>query len=282
MKNILIPSDFSHNALNAAHCALKMYHEVTCSFYILNAYYPNTSITSGFGSTVKWKGTKKSEREISEEMLLEMLDSLKQNNPNPKHTFHAISKSGSVLPAIKEVISNQGIDLIVMGTKGATGAKRVFMGSNTVKVIDNEGNCPIIAVPRTYDFIGLNSLIFPTDFSRAFTVGELNALVELATLWKSEIRIFHLSKQFSYNDEEKANREMLKDFFKGLELSFYKGIIDAEVPHAIAKFSQERKADLIALVHYPRSFLDKLTKEAIVKKVSFQTNVPLMVLPSNL
>lgn len=256
-----------------------MYKDVNCSFYILNAYRPGTSAISSAGNRTKLKVIHKSESEISGEMLQTMLDSVKQNNPGLKHTFHTISKAASVVDAIKEIISNKNIDLIVMGTKGTTASKRVFIGSTTVKVIEKVRNCPIIAVPRRYTFVGLKSLIFSTDFSRAFTTGQLKALVELATIWKSTIRIFHLSKQLSINDEEKANRETLKECLKGLQLLFYKGIVDTEVPKAIAKFSLEREADMIALVHYPRSFLDKLTKEAIVRKVSFQTKVPLMVLP---
>ena len=40
MKKILLPTDFSENALNAIHYALHLFKDESCAFFILNTYTP--------------------------------------------------------------------------------------------------------------------------------------------------------------------------------------------------------------------------------------------------
>ena len=166
-----------------------------------------------------------------------------------------------------------------MGTKGATGAKEIFMGSNTVKLIKAIRNRPIIAVPDTYDFQALKQLVFPTDFTRFFNKFELLPLVGLALLWKTKIQILHVAQEFLLNDEQKANKDILKERLKDLEHVFNKVDIHTTVANAIGEFALESNADMVALIHYQHTFLEKLTQEPVVKKVGFHSKVPLMVLP---
>ncbi len=65
-------------------------------------------------------------------------------------------------------MTKEGVDLIVMGTKGATGAERLFMGSNTVRMITHISNRPVLAVPRAYDFQHLQRALLPTGFEHYY------------------------------------------------------------------------------------------------------------------
>ena len=286
MKHILLPTDFSDNALNAIHYALKMYKETRCSFHILNAYNLSSSnlkdgiIKTGRRSTSKLGALYDLAEENSARAIQELVDELRKDHSNLNHTFYTISKPDSPMGAIKEVISEKDIDLIVMGTKGATGAKQVFMGSNTVKVIKIIDNCPMLVVPSMYTFVELKKLMFPTDYTRPFSKRELYALIELARLWKPNIRIFHLNKDDSpLSDEQIGNRTVLKEFFVGLEYNFYKGTIEDTVVESIQKFVEEKQADMVALLHYKHTFLERLTEKSVIKKIGFETTVPLLVLP---
>lgn len=279
MKHILLPTDFSDNALNAIHCALKMYKEVRCSFHILNAYTLSSTNLIGRRSAGRLGTLYEAIEDASERGLQELVDALRKNNSNSNHAFYTISKPDMPLGAIKELIAQKDIDLIVMGTKGATGAKKVFLGSNTVKVIMAINKCPVLAVPGSYTFQGLKKLMFPTDFIRPFSKRELYGLIELAKLWKPNIRIFHLTKDIPLTDEQINNKKILKDFFIGLDYNFYNGILDEAITESIQKFVEEKQADIVALLHYKRTFLEKLTEKSVIKKVGFETKVPLLVLP---
>lgn len=279
MKKILLPTDFSDNALNAIHCALKMYKNSACNFYILNAYTAGSpQFISRLVSSKLVTPSKKSE-EGFEKGLQELLEALKKNNLNSNHSISTISKLGSVTDAIREIVLEKNIDLIVMGTKGATGAKEILMGSNTVKVIKSVNTCSIIAVPGNFNFTGLKKMIFSTDFTRSFSKLELYELIELAKLWQPNIRIFHLTRNIPLSEEQVANKEVLEKYFTGLHYDFCNGTVDDDIVEGIQKFVDETKVDMVALMHYKKSLLERIAKTAVVNKVSFRTKVPLLVLP---
>ena len=166
MKNIVLPTDFSDNSWNAIFTAVKLYADVECQFYILHAYEPKALNKLGKKGQQRLGVLYESLAQYSEQELEKVMTYLAKHLKNPLHHFESVSKSDTLEEAINKIISEKDIDLICMGTQGASGAKQVFMGSNTVKVLKQIGDCPILAVPAEYDFKSLKSLLFPTDFMK--------------------------------------------------------------------------------------------------------------------
>lgn len=169
--------------------------------------------------------------------------------------------------------------MLIMGTQGATGAKEVFMGSNTVKAIKAIRNRPVIAVPENYDFKALKNIVFPTDFMRPYERFELKPLVELASLWTTKILVFQVGQEFLMNDIQIANRELLSERLEEIAHDFFDVEFKTGVVDAIGQFAKEQDADMVSLVHYEHTFMEKLIREPVVKKVAFHSKVPFLVLP---
>lgn len=279
MKRILLPTDFSENAWNALFTSLKLFNDFECTFYLLHTYEPRLQNISGFKSSVRAGETYSSLSEHSKKELEKIVAYLDTNQTNQKHEFKAISINGDLVTTIKALIPKHDIATIVMGTKGATGAKEIFMGSNTVKVLKNIKNCVTIAVPTPFEFKSLKSLVFPTEYGHFFSKSILQPMLELVQAWKSEIKIFHVAQEFKLTDLQRSNKEILKKRLEGYSYFFYKVTIKSTVSKAIRDFSEEQGTDLIVLTNYSHTFLERLTQEPVVKKVGFKTNVPLMVLP---
>src|SRR5688572_32514277 len=53
--------------------------------------------------------------------------------------------NGNLIDTLKKIITARHPDLIVMGTKGASGLKKMLIGSNTVKVIANT-DLPVLVI----------------------------------------------------------------------------------------------------------------------------------------
>jgi len=279
MKNILLPTDFSDNSWNAIFTMLKMYNKVPCHFYILHAYEPKAMNMLGRKSQQRLGVIYDSLSEYSDQELNKILAYLKENHHNTNHTFEIVSKSDKLVNAAKEVLSEKDIDLLCMGTQGATGAKQVFMGSNTVKVLKQVSNCPIMAVPNDYNFQTLKSLVFSTDFSKKYEKHQLSALTELAMLWKAAIQIVHVTLEFALNDQQKTNRKLLEERLGDLDVTFHNVDFDADVAHTLEKFIAETKVDLMVLIRYRHTVWEKIIGEPVVKKMTFHTKIPLLILP---
>lgn len=279
MKNVLLLTDFSNNAWNAIFAALKMHEHMACHFCILNTYEPSFANILGDKSKERLGIIYDSLGENSANELDKIVQYLKVNHTNKNHTFETRSASNDLINAVKEICIEKDFDLIVMGTQGATGAKEIFMGSNAVGLIKMINSCPIFAVPSEHDFKDLSTILFPTEFTRPYPKLELKPLTDLAKEWKSEILICHIAQEFSLDEEQILNKKILIERLGKVAHSFHDVEIQAGVADSISRFAEETMADVIVLINYKHTFIEKLTREAVVKKVGFHSKIPLLVLP---
>ncbi|MBJ7882057.1 universal stress protein [Gelidibacter salicanalis] len=275
-KSILIPTDFSDNAWSAVTYALKLYAHEVCTFYFLNSYYfsnaqSRTFITSHFIASLK---------EASQKDLTELKARADKENTNTKHTFEILMSGDELLYAIKNSIERYHIDIVVMGTKGATGVDKFFFGSNTVKTIQNITGCPVLAVPDSRTFVAPKQIAFPTDFNRAYDVAMLKGLQDFAALHDAHINILHINVEKSLSNKQQINVDMLKEIFKENKHSFHWMPAYSTKSEIINDFIKELNIDILAMFNYKHSIIENMTKEPIIKKIGYQPIIPFLIIPS--
>ncbi|MGI9547386.1 MAG: universal stress protein [Flavobacteriaceae bacterium] len=279
MKKVLVLTDFSDNAWNALFTALKIYETTDVLYYITNCFEP--TFVGALGDKTKERLTViyESLAANSNIQLDEVINYLAKHHDKPNHSFEKLSIEDDLVDALKDLLKKNEIDLIVMGARGATGSRDVFMGSNAVEVIRKIRNCPILAVPEKHDFKAMDRIIFPTDFSHRISASELNELKEIAKIWGSEIIVFQVSEEIELSREQTENKEALQEELLKLNHRFESTEMKVNLKTAINSVAESTKSDMIALIHYPHTFMERLTREPVVKKLAFQSKVPLMVLP---
>ncbi len=276
MKRILVPTDFSENALNALNYARIVYKNFQATFFLLHSYENLSAGPIKPDVDTEWLDAK-SEKVTGD--LKQLLKDTKKTNDNPKHFFSIASRATSFVEAIKEVVKTEAIDCIVMGAKGPRGAFDIFMGSKAVKLVNKVNYIPIIIVPKIYIPKQPSKIVFSTNFKRAFNKNELDTLLVLTKSLGCSLKIVQVMSEISLNDFQKANKEILRDIVK--ELNFGFRIIDVASTEtaAIKEFVMISDSDMIALVNHKLNFLHALVQENVVRKVAFQSPVPLLVLP---
>lgn len=273
--NILLPTDFSDNAWSATVYALNLYAEQECAFYFLNSLSlshsdSRTYVTTRYVTVL----TETSKRELNELKAR----ALKLNNV--KHTFEIISTSEDISPAIKRAVRLHHIDLVVAGTKGATGVSKFFLGSNTVSIIEDLEGCPMLAVPNEYTFKAPKHIAFPTDFNRVYQPQELKALTDFADLFKAHIYIVHINLKDDLSDVQQSNMRTLQNSLENHEHTFHWMNKSGTKSEGISGFIDEFKIDVLAMVNYKHSFIENIAKEPIIKKIGFKPTVPFLVIPA--
>ena len=281
MKKILLPTDFSDNAWNAIFTAVKYYAQQKCHFYLLHAYEPNALNMLGRKGQQRLGAIYDSLSQYSVNELNKTLAYLHKNHCNTNHSFETVSKSATLEVAVEESLVTKDIDLVVMGTQGATGAKEIFMGSNTVKVLKKIKKCPVLVVPSGYNFQTLKTLVFPTDFTRTYEKFELLPMTELATIWVASIQILHVAVEFLLNETQKANRNILKKRLSTLNYSFKNVAFEGNIAESVEKYVSKNEVDLMVMIRHQHSFWEKVIGEPIVKKIAFHSKVPVLMLPEH-
>ncbi|WP_282112005.1 universal stress protein [Maribacter stanieri] len=279
MKKILITTDFSENAWNSIFTAIKLYTEVDCHFYILHAFEPSPLNLMGSKNHQRLSVIYDSLSKNSKKELEEILTYFAINHKNLKHQFSTLSKPGNLEDAVELAVNENDIDILIMGTQGATGAKEVFLGSNTVKVLKKVTNIPILTVPSGYNFQSLKSVFFATDFTVPYKKNGLEPIIELSKIWKSTIEIVHVSVEFILNEHQESNKEVLKERLSGLDYKFKNLPFEIDVSKSIDKYTENSHSSILSLIRHQHTFWEKVIGEAVVKKVAFHSKIPVLFLP---
>lgn len=281
MKKILIPTDFSDNAWNSILYAIELYRHIPCKFYIINAYdVPPTQLLATVSS--QRVGYLYENVKVESKHGLAMIsEDIKNSKPGIDHTFETISKPGSLVKALQEQLILNHYDLILIATKGATGAKEVFLGSNTHEVIKNIHSCPILVVPEESYFQKVNNIGFATDFKKIYHKAEIQPIQDLAKIYKATVRMIHVYDQEELNEVQRYNSMELEQYFKNIIYDFHVIPDFSTVEKAIQQFIEELEIDVLAMVNYPHSFIERLLREPVIKKMVFHTTIPFLVIPSD-
>ncbi|MBD0825350.1 MULTISPECIES: universal stress protein [Aestuariibaculum] len=274
MKNILLPTDFSDNAWNAVVYALKLYADEPSTFYILNTV---TIQTASYGVlSSKLKDTMKDNSKKELEALKKLVETC---DHNANHEFHYLQGTEDIVVSMRKIVKEKNIDLIIMGTKGASGAKEFFFGSNTVQVVNHIHDCPVLVIPEDYDFKVPKQVAFPTGFLRAYSETELAPIKQLADLFNSKIRVVHINVEEKLTASQEENLEHLKTLLADYDHSFHWMPNYANKASEINDFIEELNIEALTMVNYKHSFIEDIIKEPVIKRIGFHPTVPFLVIP---
>ncbi len=280
MKNILLPTDFSENAWNATKYAIELFKNEECVFHLLNTYTPAIANSRFMAAAISGSQVEDGAHMGSERGLKEVVKHIKATYDTPNHSFKTISSFSLLVDEIKEVVESECIDLIITGTKGASGLEEVFMGSNTVRIIKAIQNCPVLAIPQYFAFDTPKEIVFATDFNRFYTQSELQPIIDLANTFNATLRIVHVQHEIKPLSElQQFNLSMLRKYITGVEHYVHTVSELNSVSKTLEVFTKELNIHLLAMLNYQHSYMEKITREPVVKRVAFHTQIPLLVIP---
>jgi nucleotide-binding universal stress UspA family protein len=275
MKNILLPTDFSENSINAIDYALKLFANSEIKFHILNVQKSSDYITSELISSSPSDSVYKGVLEDNKLKIEKLVKKLKVENSSAKFSFKSLLDYDVFIDAIRQAVNIYEIDLIIMGTNGATGAKEVIFGSNTMKVIRNI-NCPIIAVPEKYRFSKINRILFSIHSQMKNYYSELKPLRSIMRIHDPELDVLEITEDTNLSkdcEDDLTIKDILYEFeFKKFELK--------KVPfyYAIETFQQLIPAELHALFIEKESFIDRIIFGSKNSKLTYNSKVPLLIM----
>ncbi|WP_437395835.1 universal stress protein [Flagellimonas lutimaris] len=281
-KRVLLPTDYSKNALNAIRYALELYKNVRCDFYILNAFHVSGYTLDSMRVPETGEPYYEAAKQESEEGMEKLMQMVKLHPQNDKHEFHTVTTFNSLTGAIRNVIDKKDIDIIVMGTKGITESKARIFGTNTVNVMEQIKECPVIAVPNNYVFETPKEIVFPTDYKTAFKKKKIGDLIEISKLYDAKINIVHIDKDKDgkLSRKEKINKELLQEILQGTDYEMHFLPAD-KISRGINKFTEDQGCDMVAFLNKKHLFFGSILSNPLVKEIGYDPQVPILELNDN-
>lgn len=279
MKKILIPSDFSENSWNAIKYALAFFKDTSCDFYLLHVTLIY-NYASGESPEMPLPAIEVIDKTILKQAktnLKKLIKKINQLPPNPKHKFHTLNNYDYFIDAVKSHVAEKEIDLIVMGTKGASGLKKVIIGSNTGDLITRV-KCPVLIVPENAVFKELKEIAFPTDYNLFYPTKILKDILEFTKMYGSSLRIVRIAKKDEETtDFQITNKEFLTNFFAEEKHSFHR-ITSKKVEEGVQCFVESRDIDMIIMIAKSLNLFQRILFRPTVEEISYHTEIPFLVL----
>ncbi|WP_347925554.1 universal stress protein [Pontimicrobium sp. SW4] len=276
MRKILVPTDFSDNAMNAIQYALELFKYERSDFFIMHAYqdeiYANTSLLSQ--ETLEKVTQIISDK--SQKQLENTLKKIKEISPNPRHTYNIISSKSMLMDEVNKIVDDENIDIIVMGTRGKTNDRRLTFGSHTLQILKYV-QCPVLAIPANYKYTQPKHILFPTNYMIPYKRRELKLLCEMASPYRAVIDMLYISTSEKLSLRQEDNQDFIKEALYKNSIHF-KTIKNKNITNGIYKYLKEYKIDMLVMVNTRHSFLESILFQSTIDKISLHIDIPFLVL----
>jgi len=265
---ILIPTDFSELSNVAIKYAVGLSKDVAVELILLHVIDTNIPSMARLGSSKLQEVIKTS----SENSMKELIASINKDNSHTIKISYEITAGASIEKYVEMFALKNNIDMVCIGTKGASGLKKMLFGSNAAGIIQNS-SIPVLTIPEYARYNGIDNIVYSSDLYNLDK--EIDQIVSFAKLMDSWIQILHIDKDNERfeGDLDQKEKSLRKDFsYEKIKLRELKS---DSVIHGINTFIADVNADMVIMFTHHTNFLEKVFKQSVAQNTAFQTRIPL-------
>jgi nucleotide-binding universal stress UspA family protein len=267
MQTIIFPTDFSKGAEYALEFAVEISKRTKAEIIVINAYdlpYAETIMTHSLLDVMK---------KNAEEAMDKAADKLREKGVK----FRTMVQMGNPIRVVKEAVEEFNADIVVLGTKGASGLEEVLIGSNAASILHNV-DCPVLSIPKGRTFSQINTIVYGSDFRSKKSNKALGELKAVAELFGAEIVVTHVVVNYEIDEAVvTAAKERISGILGDVNHT-YEVIHADRVEDGILEFAAARGADMVALMSKNYSFFEGLFHRSISSKVAYHATIPYLAL----
>ena len=279
MKRILVPTDFSPTAEKALRFAVNIASKSKGTVMLYHVYQSiNMSTSVDLDKTGKQLNAQ-TEIDLNEK-LQRLIKEIVTNNDHL--TVNATVGNGSIINNILKFTEKNNIDLIVMGTQGVNGLKKVVMGS-VASGIGQKSEIPILLIPEKFEWKDPQQIVFATDYQRSDRQS-LALVIDFAKYYNAEVTVVHLliakNKQQAQQGQITLDSyaDTAKRRFRKSNLKFQL-IESTNVIDTMEHLDTILTYDMLAMVRRNKSFLERFFLRSFTQNMAYLTRQPLLLIP---
>ena len=270
MQKILIPTDFSSVADNALNYAIEIAAKFKSELLLYHVYSFHRKVDYDWNFPEDEQPyVKKIERQM-DVTKLKFKEKIKQKGLS----LQTIVEENDILALFKRKITKHNINLIVMGSKGASGLEKVIFGSVAATALDM-AKVPVLVVPPKHSFRPIEQIVLARDLNEIST-SILSPLQNLALQFGAKVTILNVN-----TDSNKAPLQKNNLLLKDLETTYRKIPLFKNINKSLDDFVKKNDFDLMCMIRREKGFFESLFKKSITKTQVYNSKIPLLVLPEN-
>lgn len=270
MKKILIPTDFSDHAEYALKVAAQIAKKNNGEIILLHMLeLPHE------GSDAVGAGSDIPEIMFFKNAAIRRLEDLMDEDYLEGLKVSEIIQFEMAFDGILNISRKNDVDLIVMGSHGASGFKEMFIGSNAEKVVRNS-DIPVLIIKKEEDNFQVNDFVFASNFSEEIKK-PFAKVVEFANIFDSTLHLVMVNTPNNFQSSSAANDTMTK-FLSNFNVSKVETHIynETNVEKGILNFADSINADLIGMSTHGRKGISHFFNGSISEDLVNHSNRPVI------
>ncbi|MBL7873946.1 MAG: universal stress protein [Cyclobacteriaceae bacterium] len=277
MKKILVPTDFSKISVSALEVAVEIAKKAKSEITLLHVV---EAITEGsYSVTGEWRTSENWEDKLFTMKLLEKSKAqLEKLVLDPRFSEVKVTgelRLGNAFHGMRTIITEQKVDLVVMGTSGKTKLEEMVIGSNTERVV-RHAKCPVLSIHRKPAKVNFKNIVYATAMHKDEEIFS-RMIKKTQELYNSKIHLVRINTPGDFQ-RDYVVKDYMEKFAKRLGLKNYTVNIfnDLTEEDGIIYFAESINADLIAMATHGRTGFAHVMAGSIAEDVVGHAKRPVL------
>jgi nucleotide-binding universal stress UspA family protein len=270
MKTILVPTDFSATAKNAALYALDLAEQLNSSKIILYNAYQAPVVTEPTMPVMQMLDVD-TLKKISEDSMKQFKSSLAESQTNGIQ-IESVCEYAVLPNAIRDICEKTGADLVVMGITGSSKFEEVLIGSTAISVVKHT-KVPVIVIPPNAKCHKIEKLMLACDYKKVEETTPVLPIKKLLDATNAKFFVLNISGKQKGADTKQE--ELISRMFSEYNIEYNYSSNDDFI-NGINDFAEANNIDMIITIPKKHGMFDGLFRESHTKQLAFHSHVPLM------
>jgi nucleotide-binding universal stress UspA family protein len=272
MKRIVVPCDFSEQAVNAFRFALEVAAQSNGKVHLIHVVELPVLHDAVLIPVVAFEQALLKElREKTDKQFQKLLSKYNESN---KQVITAVL-FGNTSRMILDYVVEREADGIIMGTKGATGFREVIIGSNAEKIV-RHAEVPVIAVKNFVKLSSIKNIVFPNTLATEHQEDLIMKVKAMQNFFKATLHIVFINTPSNFTPD-RITFDRLKNFakrflFKDFTINVYN---EPYEELGVINFTHAMNADMIAMGTHGRKGLAHTMSGSIAEDVVNHVDCPI-------
>lgn len=270
MKTIIVATDFSPSALNAANYAADMALAINAGILLLYVYQIPVSygeIPVALDVEDMMQGAEKGLHDLKEQLT---------RKTYRKMNIETEVGMGPFFQELKNVCARIKPYAVVMGSQGTTASERLFFGGHTVYAMKHL-MWPLITVPPEAVFSSIKKIGLACDFNRVVETIPIDEIKTLVNDFNAELHILNTGQKQVFNPDVEFESGLLQEMVVTLQPDYH-FITNENTDEGIIDFAEKNEIDLLIVLPKRHDLLDKVIHKSHTKQLVLHSLVPVMAL----
>ncbi|QEC66248.1 universal stress protein [Panacibacter ginsenosidivorans] len=271
MKKIIVATDFSATAANAAKYAAQMALAVDAELHLLHIYELPVVYMELPISMTDAELTANARKAMNE--LKNSLFALTNNKVHIKSEI----VMGTFFTELNTICNKIHPFAVIMGSQGKTAAERLFFGTHAVYAMKHLP-WSLIAVPPEAKFSAIKTIGLACDFENVSETIPVDEIRSMVTDFDATLHILNIGKQDGFDSAIVRQSRILREKLSSSK-PVYHFLADKNIDEGILNFAEKNKIDLLVIIPKSHSLIDKLMHKSHTRQMVLHSSyVPVMAL----